>query len=100
MKYFLIQYRFKDGAPDEWRQEIARFIAELDSDPDLKGKISYRCLKSAKDTSYYHLAGAADEKTVKIMQGRDFFKRYAAGMKAVAGGEVEVSPLEVIAETL
>ena len=48
MKHFLIKYRFKSGSKDEWHQEIARFIAALDNDPALKGKISYRCMKRRK----------------------------------------------------
>jgi hypothetical protein len=99
MKYFLIKYRFKEGDPEAWHQEIARFIAALDSDPELKGKISYRCMKGSKDSEYYHLAGAVDQQTVKLMQQREFFKTYSEKMKTVAGGAVDVSHLEIIAET-
>lgn len=99
MKYFLIRYQFANGTQDEWHQEIARFIAALNDDPELKGKISYRCMKIRDDSSYYHLAGASDEQAVKALQQRDFFKRYTEKTKGVAGGEVVVSPLELIAET-
>src|ERR1700750_1098878 len=99
MKYFLIKYHFQEGSnQEEWHREISRFISELDNDPELKGKITYRCLKG-KDSEYYHFAGAVDEKTVKLMQQRDFFKRYSERMRAVAGGAVDVSHLENIAET-
>jgi hypothetical protein len=100
MKYFLIKYQFKVGAPEAWREHIANFIAGLESDPELKGKISYRCMKERDSTSYYHIAGTADEAATRALQGKDFFKRYTEETKRVAGGEVVVTPLEIIAETM
>jgi hypothetical protein len=99
MKQFLIKYRFTTGTPEEWHQDIARFIANLDSDPVLKGRISYRCMKNARDSDYYHLARAADDQAPKDLQQREWFKRYTEKTRVVAGGEVEVLPLEIIAET-
>ena len=74
MKHFMIKYQFAHGTTEEWHQEIARFISALDNDRELKGKISYRCMKNRDDTSYYHLAAAADEQAIKTLQQRDFFK--------------------------
>ena len=56
MKHFMIKYQFANGTTEEWHREIERFIAALDSDPELKGKISYRCMKNRDDSSYVHLA--------------------------------------------
>jgi len=42
MKYSMIKYQFTNGTAEDWHREIDRFIAALDSDPELKGKISYR----------------------------------------------------------
>jgi hypothetical protein len=99
MKQFLIKYRFTTGTQADWHREIAEFIANLDSDPVLKGRISYRCMKNAKDSDYYHLARAADDQASKDLQQRDWFQRYTEKTRLVAGGEVEVLPLEIIAET-
>jgi hypothetical protein len=99
MKHFLIRYTRSGGTEEAWHQDIAAFISELDNDPDLKGKIVYRCMKVRDDTSYYHLAAAADEQAIKALQQREFFKRYTEKTRLVAGGEVSVSPLEVVAET-
>jgi hypothetical protein len=99
MKHFMIKYQFANGAPEAWHREIVRFIAALDNDPDLKGKISYRCMKNRDDSSYYHLAAAADEQAVKTLQSRDFFKHYTEKTREAAGGEVVVTPIELIAET-
>lgn len=99
MKHFLIKYRLKNGTEDEWHRDIAAFISALQSDPALKGKISYRCMKSREGLDYYHLASPTDDQAVKTLQERDFFKRYTERTKFIAGGEVEVLPLDIIAET-
>jgi hypothetical protein len=99
MKHFMIKYQFANGTTEQWHGEIGRFIAALNSDPELKGKISYRVMKNRDDTSYYHLAAAADEQAIKTLQAREFFKHYTEKTRQVAGGEVTVTPIEVIAET-
>jgi hypothetical protein len=99
MKHFMIKYQFANGTPEAWHQEVARFIASLNSDPELKGKIRYRVMKNRDDASYFHLAAAADEQAVKTLQSRDFFMHYTERTRQVAGGEVTVTPIELIAET-
>jgi hypothetical protein len=99
MKYFLIKYRLKDLAPEAWHKDVAAFIAALDGDPALKGKISYRCMKTRDSADYYHLATAADEQAVKALQSSPFFSRYTEKTKHAAGGHLEVLPLEIVAET-
>ena len=99
MKHFTIKYQFANGTTEDWHREIGRFIAAVDADPELRGKISYRCMKNRDDASYTHLAAAADEQAIKTLQGRDFFKHYTERTRQVAGGEVTVTPMEMIAET-
>jgi hypothetical protein len=99
MRHFMIRYQFANGVPDEWHREIGRFIAALNGDTELKGKIIYRCMKSRDDTNYYHLASAADEQATKTLQTREFFKQYTEKTRQVAGGDVVVTPMELIAET-
>lgn len=99
MKYFLIKYTFTTGSPDAWHAEIARFITALENDPELSGKISYRCMKSKNGPECYHLAAAVDEQATKILGERAFFKHYTAESDVASGGTIEVVPLEIIAET-
>jgi hypothetical protein len=99
MKHFMIKYQFANGTTEQWHQEIERFISALNNDPELNGKISYRCMKNRDDSSYWHLAAADDEQAVKTLQQRDFFKHYTEKTRQVAGGEVVVTPIELIAET-
>jgi hypothetical protein len=99
MKYFMIRYRRSHGSEADWHKHIADFIAQLDSDPAVKGKISYRCLKRRDGTDYFHIAGAVDEQAIKALQGSAFFPRYNEETRKVAGGEVEVIALDTVAET-
>lgn len=99
MKQFLIKYRFQGDSQANWHKDIAAFIAALDSDPELKGRISYRCLKALDGTDYYHLATPKDDAAAKILQSRAFFSDYTAKTRHASNNGVEVVPLEVIAET-
>jgi hypothetical protein len=56
-------------------------------------------MKNRKGTDYYHLAAAADDQAIQALQSQAFFTRYNEQTRLVAGGEVEVLPLEIIAET-
>ncbi len=99
MKHFLIKYQFKEGSPEAWRRHIGEFIAALESDPELRGRVSYRVMKHRDGSGYYHLAGASDDEAAAALGRKDFFKRYQEQTRRVAGGEVEVLPLELGAET-
>jgi len=99
MKHFLIKYRLQNAPAEAWHRDVAEFIAALDADPALQGKITYRCMKSREGPDYYHLATAADDQAVKALQQSPFFARYTEKTREVAGGSVEVLPLEIIAET-
>jgi len=101
MKRFLITYTFRlePAAEAEWHGIVAAFIAAIDGDPALKGRVSYRCMKAKDGLAYYHLAEVVDDDAVKALNERAFFKRYTEETKRVAGGAVTVTPLETIAET-
>lgn len=100
MKCSMIKYQFANGTTEAWHREVARFVAALDGDPELKGRINYRVMKSRDDASYVHLAEVTDDAVVKTLQSRDFFKAYQARTREVAaGGNVTVTPVELIAQT-
>jgi hypothetical protein len=100
MKHFLIKYRLNNATAEAWHDDIVAFISASQGDRVLKSSISYRCMKVRDGIDYYHLASAVDDRAIKTMQERDFFKHYTERTKFVAGGEVEVLALEVAAETL
>jgi hypothetical protein len=99
MKRSMIRYEFANGSEAEWHAEIGRFIAELDSDPVIAGRIAYRVTRT-RDGHYTHLAAATDDDAVKALQSRAFFKRYQEATRRVArDGKVEVVALDLIGET-
>lgn len=99
MKHFMIRYRFKEGSKDDWHRAIAAFVAAIDANPALKGKIRYRVMNIRGSDEYCHLAAAADDQAIQALQAQEFFKGYNAENRRVAGGEVQVVPLDIIAET-
>ncbi|MGE5150334.1 MAG: hypothetical protein ACM3II_09465 [Rhodospirillaceae bacterium] len=99
MKQFLIRYRHTEGTTEDWHREIGRFIAAIDADPALKGKIGYRCLKARDGADYFHIATVREDSGQKALQERDFFKHYTAETRRISGGTVEVTPLETVAQT-
>jgi len=99
MKFSLIKYRPQNASPEAWHKDVAEFIAALDTDPALVGKISYRCMKSRDGSDYYHLAAAADDQAIKALQASSVFKNYTEKTRKAAGGSVDVLPLDIIAET-
>src|SRR5258707_4798292 len=92
MKQFLIKYRHTTGTTEDWHREIASFIASLDGDPALKGKIGYRCMKGRDGADYYHLATVFDDTARIALQERAFFRHYTGATRLVSGGSVEVVP--------
>lgn len=99
MKHFMIRYRFKEGSQEDWHRAIHVFVAAIDGNPALKGKIHYRVMNVRGSNEYCHLAAAADDQAIQALQSQDFFKGYNAETRRVAGGQVEVVPLDIIAET-
>jgi hypothetical protein len=100
MKHFLIKYTFKTGTREAWHAEIDRFIAAIESDPALAGRISYRCLKARDGDDYYHLASPIDDAAPRELAERAFFTHYTKASEKASGGTLEVVPLEVVAETV
>jgi molybdopterin/thiamine biosynthesis adenylyltransferase len=70
MKQFLIKYRRTNGSTEDWHREIGTFIAAIDSDPALKGKVGYRCLKARDGEDYFHIATVHDDSGRVALQER------------------------------
>ncbi|HVY20583.1 MAG TPA: hypothetical protein VHA70_10965 [Bauldia sp.] len=99
MPQSIIVYTFKTGPRDEWRRQITAMVAEMNGDPDLKGRISYRVLKERNGDRYWHVASAVDDAALKALQSKDYFRRYQAATREISGGTVEVIGTETMAET-
>ena len=56
-------------------------------------------MKNRDDGDYFHLASGTDDSAQKTLQSRDFFKHYTELTRNTAGGEVTVTPSELIEQT-
>jgi len=100
MKHFVIRYRFANGTPEDWHAEIEHFIAALENDPSLKGRIAYRTMRVGDGPEYMHLATAFDDAAAKELGQRAYFEHYTAACEGVAAdADVTVTPLTIVAET-
>ena len=99
MKQFLIKYRHTEGTTADWHREIGKFIAAIDADPALTGKVGYRCMKARDGADYFHIATVHDDAGRVALQDRPFFKHYTEQTRRISGGTVEVTPLETVAQT-
>jgi hypothetical protein len=99
MRQFMIHYRRASGDDADWHAEIGRFIAALDADPALSGKIGYRVVKRRDEPEYFHIATVHDEAAVKVLQSRPFFATYTARNREISGGKVDVIPLDFVGQT-
>lgn len=88
MKQFLIKYRHTNGTTEDWHKEIAKFIAGIDGDPALKGKVGYRCMKGRDSADYYHIATVFDDAGRVAFQERPFFKHYTEATRSISGATV------------
>jgi len=100
MQQFMIRYRRQNADAETWHRDVAQFIAAVDADPELRGRIGYRVMRLGGGDDYVHIATPADDQAVKTLQSRDFFKRYNERVRAVAAdGKVEVTKLDLVGET-
>jgi len=99
MKQFLIKYRHTNGSTEDWHKEIAKFIAGIDGDPALAGKVGYRCMKARDGQDYFHIATVHDNAGQAALQERPWFRLYQGKTREISGGTVEVVPLELVAAT-
>jgi hypothetical protein len=56
-------------------------------------------MKIRGSPTYYHLAAAVDDEAIKVLQQRAYFKRYTEATNDAGGGDVVVSPLDIITES-
>jgi len=69
MKQFLIKYQLKVGTEEQRRDEMVAFIAAMNGDPAVKGRISYRCMKVPGKPDYWHIVTAEDDASIVAMGG-------------------------------
>ena len=98
MLYSFIRYTTQ-GPSEEWEREVNAFIAAIDGDPSLRGRISYRCFKEKDGVSFYHAAAAVDDAAVADLKEKPFFKPYSTKLRAVAKSGPEFTQMQLVGGT-
>lgn len=88
MEGILIRYEF-DGDEAAWRSAVDSFVAGIDADPELRGGFSYSVNVAADGKRRVHVGRWRDPATLETLQGRDYFKTFAAAVKGFAGDTLE-----------
>ncbi len=88
MDGILIRYEF-DGDEAAWRSAVDSFVAGIDADPEVSGGFSYSVNIAADGKHRVHVGRWRDQATLETLQGRDYFKTFAATLKGFAGDSFE-----------
>lgn len=94
MRYGIaVSYRY-DGDEAAWEKVVADFTRALAADAALGGRFSYHVQKS-EGGRRLHIGRWDAEETVKLMQSRAYFTRFAAALKGLAGDGLSSRRFEV-----
>ncbi len=88
MEGILIRYEF-DGDEAAWRSAVDSFMTNIGADPEVSGGFSYSVNVAADGKRRVHIGRWRDQATLETLQGRDYFKTFAAAVKGFAGDTLE-----------
>jgi hypothetical protein len=87
MQGIVIQYAYS-GDEAEWKSIVDGFVADIDTDPKLKGLFSYEVNVAADGVSRVHIGRWEKDETLAYLQSQDFFKAFAAKVQGFASDGV------------
>jgi len=99
MKHFMIKYQFANGTTEEWHREIGRFHLRARQRSRAEGKDHLPLHEEPRRFQLLSSRRGRRRAGHQDLQARDFFKHYTEKTRQVAGGDVVVTPMELIAET-
>ena len=94
MQGIIVRYRF-DGDQTEWQGAIDDFIAAIAADGAVKGRFHYTVAVSTDGVGRTHMGRWDSDETLKTVQSRDYFKRFADALQRLAGDTLESSRMTV-----
>jgi hypothetical protein len=74
------------GDEAAWKKATSDFIAAIDSDKEIAGRLHYRVNKARDGNRRVHWGWWDSPETVAKMQSRDYFKTFSAKVREMAGG--------------
>ena len=87
-----IRYEF-DGDEARWESAIRTFIDSVNADEEISAKFHYRVMKAKEGNMRVHWGRWDAPETVQTLQSRDYFKTFAAELKALAGDTFSPVPV-------
>ncbi len=82
-----------------WQKTIADFIAAIDTDAEVAGRLHYRVNKAREGNRRVHWGWWDKPETVAKMQSRDYFKTFSAKLREMAGDTLTTIPVTRHGET-
>jgi hypothetical protein len=93
-----LQYEFS-GDENEWNAAVATFVQEIDEDPDIAGRFTYRVTKAKDSNKRIHWGQWDVPETLQTLQSRDYFKAFALKLQQLYGGTLSPTPVSILHRT-
>ena len=87
-----ILYDYK-GDEAAWERTTSRFIAAIDKDKELAGRLHYRVNRAKEGSRRVHWGWWESPDIVPILQSRDYFKEFTARVREMGGDSLTTIPL-------
>ena len=98
MRTITIWYKYH-GPEENWRKVVGDFIAAIDGDPEIAGKLTYQVTIADDGETRIHWGRWDSQETLRVMQSRDYFKAFAQRVKEFAGGQPNSMSSDVVLKT-
>ncbi len=94
----IIEYDYS-GDEGEWKAAADAFVQAIDADPRLKGRFSYQVNIKGDGPGRVHVGRWDKAETQAYLFEQDFFKTFAAQVKAFGGETLKTAPYRRITGT-
>jgi len=98
MEGIIVRYRY-DGDDVPWRAAMDDFIEAIGADAAVSRRFRYTVTVAADGVGRTHIGRWDSAETLKTVQSRDYFKRFAAAVQGFAGGSLESSRMTITSST-
>ena len=93
-----VQYEFS-GNEAEWDAAVATFVQEIDADPDVSGRFTYRVTRVKDGSKRIHWGQWDVPETIQLLQSRDYFRMFTAKLQELHGGKLEPTLVSILHST-
>ena len=87
------------GDETEWKAAADAFVRAIDADPRLQGRFSYQVNIKGDGPGRVHIGRWDEAETLAHLHQQDFFKTFAAQVKAFGGDSLKTAPYKRITGT-